>query len=256
MMNSLRRYASVAALASVLIAGCGKSGSVGSAPGGSQPSSTFPVYTPSTIASVAKYDDSAEVTQLGSSFFGEGQYAAYPFIGTQELIKTNASIDQLEAWVGQLVKSPPQDLTPGNGAPVGPAVAPSNATPSTDHHLNQPFADALTTFGLVPAEFWSKDGTRAVMIIVLDPKRVADRVGATFGVIDMWEKMPGPLRAGLDQTIKKQVGFSASDLTNTATPLGMIVYAARNWKDADARAIILVDANRQPNPLPTPHASP
>ncbi|HEY6359377.1 MAG TPA: hypothetical protein VIX35_14140 [Vicinamibacterales bacterium] len=244
-MNALQRCAACVVFTMFLLAGCAKAGSPGDGSTGNQPSSTFPVYAPSTIASVGKYDDSDEVTRLGSSFFGEGADAAYPYVGTQELIRTGASLDELDGWIKQLIQSPPQGLAPGDSS--------SDPLQSTGKQVNQPAVDALNVFGLVPMEFWSKDRRRVVMLIVLDPKRVADRMAATIGVIEMWEKMPAPLRAGMDQTIKKQAGFSASDLTDTSTPIGMIMYAARTWKSADARAIILVDAERQPNPLPTPH---
>ena len=108
-------------------------------------------------------------------------------------------------------------------------------------------------FGLVPFAFWSKDRGRVVMIIIMDPKQVADHLGATLDVLDQYEKMPAFLRGGIDATMKKQAGFSASDLMNTNTPMGMIVFATRNWKTEDSRAIILVDAQRGPNDLPTPH---
>lgn len=260
-MRTLGRFA-FAVVAVVVVSGCSKGGSQ-SGPLGGGSASTFPVYSPSTVTVVGKYDDSQEVTTLGSSFFGTGPDEAYPYVGTQELIKTSASLDDLEAWLKQLVQSPPQGLVPStntvdrttdgqNGSPApNESIAPSPA--ATTYAVNAPFVDSFKVFGLVPSSFWTKDRGRVVMLIVLDPKQVADHLGATMSIFDEYEKMPALLRGGLDATVKKQAGFSVSDLLNTNTPMGMIVYAARNWKNEDTRAIILVDATRAANPLPTPH---
>ncbi len=241
-MSLASRFAVCALGATLLLSGCSKSGPFGTALPVSQPTSAFPVYSPSTVDTIGKYDDSTDVTKLGSSFFGDGQYAAYPYIGTQELLKTSASLDTLEAWIRQLIKNPPEGLYPGTATPA-----------PDDGQVNKPFVDAMTSFGLTPLELQSKDRRRAVMIIVLDPKLVAGRASAVMAIIDMYEKMPAPLRGGIEQSTKKMAGFSISDLTDTKTPLGMIIYAARTWKNQNARAIVLVDAERQPKPLPTPN---
>jgi hypothetical protein len=242
-MNLIRRITYCAAALTLLISGCSKSSPFGAVPA-AQPTSSFPVYSPSTVDTVGKYDDSSDVTQLGSSFFGQGSDAAYPYIGTQELLKTSASMVTLQGWITHLVQSPPSDLFPGTAKPT-----------QDDAKADKPFVDALTTFGLVPVELSTKDRSRVVMLIVLDPKLVASRASAVLDLIDMYEKLPAPLRGSVEQSTKKLVGFSASDLTNTNTPMGMIIYAAKNWKGEDTRAIILVDATRQPNPLPTPHSN-
>lgn len=245
----------------MLLAGCSKQGGTGPS-GGGQPASTFPMYSPSTVVTVGKYDDSAEVTNFGSNFFDMSAPDEYkPFMGTQELIKTSATLDELDAWLKKQVQSPPQDLSAtdntvarevGSSPDVSPSPASSSSPASGE---NEQFVQMLKVFGLVPSEFWSKDHTRAVMLIIMDPKRVADHMGATLDVLDQYDKMPAFLRGGIDATVKKQTGISVSDLMNTNTPMGMIVYAARNYKKEDSRAIILVDAQRQPNTLPTPHSS-
>ena len=56
------------ALALSIIAGCSKGSQGTSAPGapvGGQQASTFPVYTPNSVVTVGKYDDSLEVTRFG-----------------------------------------------------------------------------------------------------------------------------------------------------------------------------------------------
>jgi hypothetical protein len=206
------------------------------------------------VTSVGKYDDSAEVMKLGSSFFGTGDDAYKPYIRTQELIQTSASLDDLATWMKKLVQSPPQDLFASEGTQSRAANLEVNGSPAPrGSTVNEPFADSFKIFGLVPYAFWSKDRGRVVMLIIFDPKKVADHLGPTMDVLDQYDKMPALLRGGIDATIKKQVGFSVSDLMDTNTPMGMIVYAARNWRNQDARAIILVDALRGPNSLPTPH---
>ncbi|MBV8081649.1 MAG: hypothetical protein JO293_00270 [Candidatus Eremiobacteraeota bacterium] len=262
------------------------------------PPSSFPVYSPADLVTSTKYDDSAEVTTLGSSFFGSGDDAAKPYIGVQELLTTSASLDQLHDWLKTLVASPPPDLYPSDntianvfatpapaqsGAPApttsgdppatdaasaSPAssAVPGSATPTgsaapvpavapSSYGIQDPFVGSFQAFGLVPSAFWSKDRGRAVMIIIMDPKQVADHLGSTMDLMDQYERLPAVVRGGIDQSIKKNTGFSVSDLLNASTPMGMIVYATRTYKSKDVRAIILVDALRQPNPLPTPHPS-
>ena len=239
----------------VLAAGCSK-GSQGG-PSGGQALSTFPVYSPSSVATVGKYDDSSEVTKLGSSFFETGPDANHPFIGTQELLKTSASIDDLDAWLVKLDQSPPTDFAPNETPEQGTSAAPATGQPAAPEPspspTGNPIRDSLKIFGLVPSEYWTKDRSRVVMLIVFDPKKVADHLGPTMDVLDQYDKIPALMRGAMDETIKKQVGLSVSDLTSPNTPMGMIVYAARNWRNEDTRAIILVDANRQTYTLPTPH---
>jgi hypothetical protein len=317
-MKIFARFAFCSIALAALIAGCSKGGGVGGILGGNQPASDFPVYTPSTVVTSGKYDDSAEITTLGSNFFGgNGDDAYKPYIGVQELIKTSATLDQLNAWLVQIVQSPPPNLFPSqntvarvlaspapeeSGAPAAaasgdppaptasgdsPAPAGGNdaATPAsgvsatpggsgaanapapTDSAspaasgapeslpIEDPFVDSFKAFGLVPAGFWSQDHGRVVMIIIMDPKQVADHLGSTMQLMDQYDKLPPFLRGGIDAAVKKQSGFAISDLMNTNTPMGMIVYAARNYKNEDTRVIILVDALRQANTLPTPHAS-
>jgi hypothetical protein len=238
-----------------LVTGCSKSSQGG--PSGGQALSTFPVYSPSTVATVGKYDDSNEVTKLGSSWFETGATANHPFIGTQELLKTSASIDDLDAWLVKLDQSPPTDFTPNETPEQGTSAAPATGQPATPEPspspTENPIRDSLKIFGLVPSEYWSKDRGRVVMLIVFDPKKVADHLGPTMEVLDQYDKVPAFMRGALDETIKKQAGLSVSDLTSPNTPMGMIVYAARNWRNEDTRAIILVDATRQTYTLPTPH---
>jgi hypothetical protein len=252
----------------VLAAGCAKRSATNAPAGGEQPSS-FPVYAPSTLVTTGKYDDSEAISKLGSGFFGTGEDEYKPYIGVQEMVKTNATLDQLDAWLRTLVQAPPPDLFPSrntldryaNASPSpaasvaaspGESASPSaSASSATD--IADPFADSFKTFGLLPAAFWTKDRGRVVMIIVLDLKQVADHMGPTLDLMDQYEKLPALVRGGIDQTVKQKSGFSISDLTNTNTPTGMIVYAARNYRNEDARVIILVDALRQLNPVPTPH---
>jgi hypothetical protein len=307
-MKISARFAFCSIVLAALVVGCSKQGG-GGILGGNQPTSDFPMYAPSTVVASGKYDDSAEITNLGSNFFGTGADEYKPYIGVQELIKTSATMDELDAWLRKTVQSPPTDLYPSqntiahvlaspapaeSGAPTpltsgdpatptasGDATAASatseSATPTAGGEspapasiesaspaasgapepaaVEDPFAGSFKAFGLVPAGFWSKDRGRAVMIIIMDPKQVAAHLGPTMDLMDQYDKMPPFLRGGIDAAVKKQSGVSISDLMNTNTPIGMIVYAARHFKNEDSRAIILVDALRQPNALPTPHAS-
>jgi hypothetical protein len=255
-MNMLQRHALcavVCAFAMVQLAGCSRQSQPNAGPSANLAStSSFPVYQPSTIVNTGKYDDSLEVTRFGSSFFGAGPTAAYPYVGTQELIKTDASLADLESWLKKLMQAPPEGLVPGQGL-TDQEQGSSNSATSAPNSTNAPFLAAINAWGLVPYLFWNKEHNRVVMLFVLDPKALANHMGPTLGLMDEWEKMPALVRSGIDATLKKEAGLSASDLMDPSTPIGMIAYVARNWKDQNTRAIILIDATRQPNPLPTPH---
>jgi hypothetical protein len=244
-------------LALSIITGCSK-GSQGSnapgAPGGGQPASTFPVYAPNTMVTAGKYDDSLEVTRFGSSFFGSGPTAAYPYVGTQELLTTSASLSDLEAWVKKLNQSPPPGFLPGQGlTDQEQGVATPAPGASGMQEPSGQFLSVVNSWGLVPYSFWNKEHNHVVMMFLLEPKALAGHMGPTLALIDEWNQVPPIVRSGIDATLKKQAGLSASDLMDPSTPMGMITYVARTYKDKDTRAIVLIDATRQPNPLPTPH---
>lgn len=264
-MRAFFRFAVYFIAAGVVLVACAKQG--GSQGGGlfggnSAPQSTFPLISPNTVVTVGKYDDSPEIEKLGSNMFGEGQDQYKPYIGSQELIKTSASLEDLRKWLHGLVVTPPQDLIPTAATAereTEAAAANASATPASGataapspSATGDPFTAAFQTFGLVPAGFFTKDRGRVVLVMIMDPKAVADHLGPTMDLMDQYDKLPAMMRGGIDEVIKKNTGMSISDLMNTNTPMGMIVYAARNYKTEDTRAIILVDAVRQPNPLPTP----
>jgi hypothetical protein len=266
-MRAFFRFTVYFIAACVVLVACAKQG--GSQGGGlfggnSAPQSTFPIISPNTVVTVGKYDDSPEIEKLGSNMFGEGQDQYKPYIGSQELIKTSASLEDLRKWLHQVVTSPPPDLIPtdattfrdneanGTSATASPAAS---ATASPSSAAADPFVNTFQAFGLVPAGFFTKDRGRVVLVMIMDPKAVADHLGPTMDLMDQYDKLPAMMRGGIDEVIKKNTGMSISDLMNTNTPMGMIVYAARNYKTEDTRAIILVDAVRQPNPLPTPQAT-
>jgi hypothetical protein len=274
-MRTFFRFAAYFVAASLVLVACAKQG--GSQGGGlfggnNAPQSTFPLISPNTVVTTGTYDDSPEIEKLGSGMFGTGGDEYKPYIGSQELIKTSASLDDLRKWLHQLVQTPPQDLVPtantvqrdkdssqaASPAPAetgSPSASASPASGQTATPMEDPFANTFQTFGLVPIGFYSKDRGRVVLVMVMDPKAVADHLGPTMDLMDQYEKLPALMRGGIDDLIKKNTGMSISDLMNTNTPMGMIVYAARNYKNEDTRAIVLVDALRQPNPLPTPHAT-
>ena len=248
---SIHRLA-VCALALTIVAGCAKSGPPRGGVAGNQPVSTFPLYQPSTITASSKYDDSLEVTRFGSSFFSSGPTAAYPYVGTQELAKTSANLTDLEAWTKKLAQSPPEGFRVGQGL-TDQDQGTANSAPPSPGQSNSPWLAIVNDWGLVPYIFWNKERDHVILMYLIDPKALANHMGPTLPLIDEWEKMPALVRSGIDATLKKQVGLSASDLIDPTTPIGMMTYVARNWKDQDTRAIILIDATRQPNPLPTPH---
>jgi hypothetical protein len=253
-MSILQRRAFCAAICAFAImhtAGCSRQSQPNAGPSANVAStSTFPVYQPSTIVNTGKYDDSLEVTRFGSSFFGAGPTAAYPYVGTQELIKTDASLTDLESWLKKLMQAPPEGFVPGQGLTDQDQGSSTLATPAPN---NNTFLAVINAWGLVPYLFWNREHNHVVMLFILDPKALAEHMGPTLGLMDEWEKVPALVRSGIDATLKKEAGLSASDLMDPSTPIGMITYVARNWKDQNMRAIILIDATRQPNPLPTPH---
>src|SRR5215471_10443976 len=99
-MRTLFRVAAYTAAAAALLVACSKGGTGGGGGlfGLNAPTSNFPVYTPSTVVNSGKYDDSDEITTIGSNLFGgQGDDAYKPYVGVQELIKTSATADQLNA---------------------------------------------------------------------------------------------------------------------------------------------------------------
>jgi hypothetical protein len=90
-----------------------------------------------------------------------------------------------------------------------------------------------------------RNGTRGVLLIVMDPQRVDERLGAVLGMIQRYRALPALLRAPLDRDAKARFGMTLTDATQPDSPIGAALAALAELQHRDARGIILIDAQKQ-----------
>jgi len=222
----------IIAVAVLALAGCMRQTPTISQPGApaapqSNPSD-FPLYQPSTIVSVAPFDQSEMAAALNKTR-SAGQATIVPYRGNEVLATTPATLAKLEEWLRGVKAAPP---------------AGSKATSATLGGSKTDIS-TLDEWGADTAAFEYGDGHREVAVIVMDPKTVRAKIGPALDIIDKYQALPGILRSGIDNESKKQFGFSVSQMLDRSGPVGLFIGAVRDLSDSHERAIILVDASKE-----------
>jgi len=86
---------------------------------------------------------------------------------------------------------------------------------------------------------------QGVVVMVVDPETLDDKLGPMFGLIGRFKHVPRILRDPLDAQAKRQTGFSITEATNPNTPIGAAVAALDQLRDFGGRGIVLIDAVKQ-----------
>lgn len=219
-------------IAALIVTGCSKqstnlAGGGNNAPLGNP--SDFPLYQPSKVVSVAPIDTGRLIDAMMRSevrkSMRKGETPPPAFRGSEVLASTSAPLTELRNWVKQLSSAPPKGL----------------ALDKRSSKANETQRRFMEDYGYDGAAFQSRDGKREVAVIVFDPKRVHDKLGMVFDLIDKYHALPGALRGGFDEQAKKQVGFSISDMLDKGSPVGLVVSATKELSTTGERAIVLVD---------------
>jgi hypothetical protein len=147
--------------------------------------------------------------------------------GHEIIVSTNASIPQLRAWMAKLKTAPPLGFhsTRTTGAfSIGPGSSERSAE-----------VDAL---------FETANSQRIVFVIALDPKSIRAQLGPALDMIDNYTALPPILRAPIDDQMKQQLGYTASEMLDRHSPIGIVFATLKTMSTADRRAIVLVDESK------------
>lgn len=215
-------------LAAAAVAGCGGGGSsqqASPAPALRNPLD-FPLYPKAALIATKSFTQVVHAdTSSGTSVFaeGNGKYAGHEVIASSA-----APFDSLSTWVEQLNTAPPA----GYSAVEGPSNADQRAQ--------------AQRYGVDYAFFTRKAGnsTRGVLVIVMDPQRVNQRLGTILGMIDKYRALPSMLRTPIDNEAKARYGMTITEATQPDSPIGAALSALNDLEHKDARGIVVLDAQK------------
>ncbi len=237
MSNFKCKVAMAVAVLAVIVAGCSKQSSESKGPTSGPVSnavsnpSDFPLYRPSKVVSVAPFDTGKLIDAMIHSEAGKsmrpGETPPPPVLGSEVLAATPATLAELRSWVKQLASSPPKGLV--------------LQKESVQH--DESARQFMDTFGYDGLAFHSSDNKRGVAVLVLDPKKVHEKLGVVFDLIDKYQALPAALRTSIDEQAKKQVGFTVTDMLDKSSPLGLVITATKELSSTNERAIVLIDGS-------------
>ena len=210
-----------------LLFGCAKneSGPVANTPAGAVRNPIdFPVYPNSVTVAAAAFDQAEIAAALKKNGQGSDRDIT-PYKGNEVLLRSPATLSQLESWVGKLRESPPAHLKLNSDDSSG------------DKQL-------MDEWGVRAVSLESGDKRHQVFVLVMDPKRVYDKIGPVIDLADKYKALPPMLRGGLEEQVKKQTGVSISQMLDKSNPVGMTLWGVKELKGSGQRAIVLLDAVR------------
>jgi hypothetical protein len=228
---NLSRATQVACAAVLILAAC-SGGNQGGA-GRPSPTVTDPINFP--LFSGAEVLSSRAWRQTVSSKPGVGNNAvlaqgAGTYVGHDVVAGTQALMPSLEAWLRDIDAHPPNGYTSsaeGNGA---------EAVRSHTRDLGIDFA----VFSR------SEDGKEhGVVVLAVDPQTLDEKAGPMLRMIGKFKLLPPMLRDSIDNQMKKQTGFTVTELTNADSPIGAAVASLDELRDFGGRGIVLIDAVKQ-----------
>jgi hypothetical protein len=218
-------WAAVAAAA--LLCACGRETRQESAP---QPRvavnpSDFPLYPQATVVTVVPVSSA----QIFAAMRASDPNADLPqnFRGHEVIAETGASMQQLGAWIARLRAAPPHGL----------------------HKVTEKNGEA--NFGgndrgiATGASFENASGDRTVFIIAADPRKLHEAVGPAFALIENYQAVPGMLRGPLDDSAKKEFGYTISEMLDARSPVGAALATLKRMQSGNRRAILLIDESKE-----------
>jgi len=187
----------------------------------------FPLYQNAKIVSTHDFTQTVNTTSQQGT---RGQVMAHgngTYKGHEVIAASPASFAQLSAWARNLDDHPPQGYV--------------QTVNSTQAH------DEAQRFGVDYATFQkTTDGkTKGVLVVVMDPAKVNQRVGPVLKLISTYKALPESMRSGIDDRIKAQTGMTISEAMAPDSPVGAALAALEDLQHTDARGIVVMDATKQ-----------
>lgn len=223
----MKKFAICAILALFVVAGCAKNttGNLATMPMGAVRNPVdFPIYPNSVPVGVAAFDQAEMARTLRKNNPGKDAEIT-PYKGNEVLFRSTATLAQLEAWLGKMRAAPPQGLVVRDSG-------------SSDTRL-------MNDWGVEGATFGAQDKKREVFVLVMDPKKVYEKVGPAIDMIDKYKALPAMLRGGIESQVKKQVGISVDQMLDKSNPVGMALWGVKELHGSGQRAIVLLDAVKE-----------
>jgi hypothetical protein len=216
-----------AACMALLAAGCSKGQQQTSAPEATASAATaltnttgLPLPDAASVIDARDFHqtiDPAQEQGTAMASLGKGNYAGHEVVASS--LQSTADLDK---WLATV--APPAGYTKAN-------------TPSS-------IQSAVNRYGISYVAFISGN-SKGATIVVMDPKMISTKLGPVLAVLDKYNSMPPPLRAGMDAQVKQRTGQSISEMMDKSAPLGAAIAAVNEFRNSDKRAIILISAEKQ-----------
>jgi hypothetical protein len=186
----------------------------------------FPLYKDARV--VATHDFTQTVNTTGNGTRGEiMSHGNGTYKGHEVIAATPANFSELSAWARGLDDHPPSGYT--------------TTVSSTQAHSES------NRFGIDYATFQrtQQGKTTSVLVVVMDPAKVSQRVGPVLNLISTYKKLPDVMRAPIDEKVKAQTGMTVSEATSPDSPIGAALAALEALQHSNARGIVVLDATKQ-----------
>jgi hypothetical protein len=217
------------ALALVVAAACSQQQNASRGPATPAPIANpldFPLYGNAKIVASHDFTQNVNTTSSGTG----GQVMAHgngTYKGQEVIAATPASFAQVSAWARSLDQHPPHGYV-------------QNVNSTQGHEQAQ-------RFGLDYASFQKTENgkTKGVLVVVLDPAKVNQRMGPVLKLISTYKALPQALRSPIDDKVKAQTGMTVSEAMAPDSPIGAALAALDDLQHTDARGIVVLNATKQ-----------
>lgn len=231
MRNTRRLGTAVAVIAmailTVAVSGCSKQASLIAQQRTLSNPSDFPLYQPSKVVDVAPFDQRVMAHAINTTM-KSGDRKLTPYKGNEVVASTEATLSALKRWLDKTKKAPPVGLK------LSGSIAEGNTTEQVK---------ILKSWGAELAGF-SGANDRSVLVMIMDPKTVNERIGPALDLIDKYQALPAMIRTPIDRQAKTNFGFSVSEMLDKNSPVGVFISAVQDLKSSGRRAIVLLDATK------------
>jgi len=167
--------------------------------------------------------DPAEQSGSALAAAGKGTYNGHKVIAA-----SSATDQDLVKWLASVP------------APAGMKKTDAGAKIKVD---SRTLDEVVHTYGIDYVAFVSQSGKGAT-VVVMDPKIATNKLGVVLTALERYNSLPAAMRQAMDEQIKQRTGFSVAELTDTSAPLGAALAAMSEFRNSDARAIILLRGER------------
>src|ERR1700738_4979732 len=138
---------------------------------------------------------------------------------------------QLRSWLAAVQSSPP----------LGFHDTTSHGTRSSHGSRSSEDRNRVDVNGDDTVQFENADRSRWVYVFAADPRQIYREIAPVFTMIDGYAATPEFLRGPIDDTAKKQTGYTVSEMLDPKSPAGAVIAEVKRLRSSDRRAILLID---------------